>query len=62
MRKEDKIKKLVLGENKFNKLKENKENILITKEEAEKIKQLTEAAKYWDNFNFDLYLKRFQND
>ena len=61
MRKEDKIKKLVLGEIKFNKLKENKENILITKEEAEKIKQLTEAAKYWDNFNFDLYLKRFES-
>ena len=61
MRKEDKIKKLVLGEIKFNKLKENKENILNTKEEAEKIKQLTEAAKYWDNFNFDLYLKRFES-
>jgi hypothetical protein len=30
-------------------------------EEAEKIKQLTEAAKYWDNFNFDLYLKRFES-
>ena len=61
MRKEEKIKKLVLGGNKFNKLKEKMENILITKEEAEKIKQLTEAAKYWDNFNFDLYLKRFES-
>ena len=62
MRQEEKIRIHVLGEERFKQMKETKGNILMTKSEQNQINKLIEIAKHWDNFNLDLYLKRFQYD
>tara|TARA_R110002050_G_scaffold12524_5_gene41048 strand:- start:1659 stop:1847 length:189 start_codon:yes stop_codon:yes gene_type:complete len=55
MKKVDKIRKvffnLVLGE------RSKDDNILITKEEKEKIKDHINDSLKWDNFNIDHYTK-----
>tara|TARA_R100001530_G_scaffold70666_1_gene50079 strand:+ start:359 stop:556 length:198 start_codon:yes stop_codon:yes gene_type:complete len=62
MNQEEKIKKFILGENKYKKIKEKKDNIIISKEEKSRIQNLINSTKFWDNFNLDLYIKIFKND
>ena len=62
MNQEEKIKKFILGEKKYKKIKEKKDNIIISKEEKSRIQNLINSTKFWDNFNLDLYIKIFKND
>jgi len=62
MNQEEKIKKFILGENKYKKIKEKKDNIIISKEEKSRIQNLINSTIFWDNFNLDLYIKIFKND
>ena len=62
MNQEEKIKKFILGENKYKKIKEKKDNIIISKEEKSRIQNLINSTKFWDNFNLDLYIKIFKNN
>ena len=62
MNQEEKIKKFILGEKKYKKIKEKKDNIIISKEEKSRIQNLINSTIFWDNFNLDLYIKIFKND
>lgn len=62
MNQEEKIKKFILGEKKYKKIKEKKDNIIISKEEKSRIQNLINSTKFWDNFNLDLYIKIFKNN